>query len=1149
MSSLRARHSRLRKLFPALLILLVFAILLIAAAPLLISGPGRGLVLDRLNAPLAGRIELDGLELDWTGPQRIRGLRVFDPAGGRVLEIGDIEIDGSLPRLMMSRQCGGEVMIRDGELALIVGDDGATNLASVFESSDAVTDAGPASFESLRGIDCRLRLENFEFGLSAPGMEPIRIPDLAVTASIAGLDSFALEFDAAVVQGDRRGRLAGRARAEGLFDARARLSPVRAEVDFLLDADEFPVDMIDQLAGFDGRLRALLGPALDQRVEGQWSAAGGRFALESEGREGARAQMAFAVRDGAVTLEQPAEIAVAIRPEAWPALAPPGARLVAPFDMAVRLEKLAWEPRAAIASLEAMLVIGDIDLLAEDPRIGRLALRETRLSVKSDDLREGLAIDLDMLAEQGGRGGRARLEGRLAEFLGPDLAPTPESLRLEISGDLTDLPLAVLDQFVGSEGLLSGALGPRMDAEFRLESVPAQQVGEFELSAQSAHLRAGIAGRLDADGLRLDIGSVGLDIQPALIASLTEAISLASPAALNLELERFRVPRRSELLAWGEAEFKLVAELAQARAVAIANGPPIRLTGKLTAGSERLTDGMALEFDGRLGDDQDDGRIHVTARLDGSLNLRETARVSLADFPVGVIDRLTEQRGRIAAMLGESMALEVAFEPPTDGRLAIGMVLESALMKSRLDAHHDGRRLSLAPGSELEWRLTTGAMAALQAEPRWTLLQPASMVVRFDRLDAAVDADGIDMRSLALEAEARMPEFVIRGSDDVPLRFTGMSIVATGLPLAEQLELRASADLAGGGFRSENTISGLVDDSGMLAIGRARIQTETRLDDVPGKMLMALGGLDPALGPALGATVRARVSGRIPGDLEVHAEGANTRVTAHPNIDADGVLGLNRDAELALNVTPALVDGYLSLLHPFLNGVQSAEQPLRLLLSADGFRMPLAGYRPEEIRARGRLEIGTLNMNRGAITLALFGALRELGGDLRPGSTFQARFTPLEFSLANGVVQTNDLWMQLDEIMLGAQGSVRLPERFDGVPWAEMVFALPGQSLRAVPRFADSIPPETILTTSASGPLDEISPQFSRFFAGLMTQWAIERATGESDIGKAIGDLLRGTAGGDTPGQPQGESRSRWPNMPPIETGDEAVGEAAGGTR
>jgi len=1141
MSSLRARHSRLRRLLFALSILFVLAALLVATTPLLISGPGRDFVLDRINATLAGRIELDRLELDWTGPQRIRGMRVFDPAGRRVLEIGAIDIDGSLPRLVTSSQCGGGVTIRDGEAALIIGDDGATNLAGVFESSDPSEDDASSGFESLRGIDCRLHLENFELGLSAPGMEQITITDLAVTADLQGLDALDLQFDATLIQAGTAGRVAGRALGQGLFDASGRPAPAGAEFGLFFEADQFPVDIIDRLAGLDGRLRALLGAYLSQRAEGQWRGNGGRFTLDSKGSGGARAQLAFAIRDGAVSLERPADIVLGIRPEAWSVLAPPGARLTAPFDIAVHLEKLAWAPGNAVAALDARLLIGEIDLLAEDPRIGRLALRETRLSVKSDDLREGLAIDLNTQAEQGGRGGRARLEGRVSDFLGPDLAPTPGNLRLEISGDLTELPLAVLDQFVGSDGLLSGALGPRMNAEFRLVSAPAQHVGEFDLSAQSAYLRAGFSGRLDADGLRLDTGVVGLDVQPALVASLTDAISLASQAELNLELQRFRVPRRAELLAWDEAEFELVAEVVQARAQAMADGPPVHLAGTLNAGSARLADGMGFAFDGRLGDDQGDGRIRVTAALDGALNLRETARLELADFPVGVIDRLTGQPGRIAAMLGESMALELALECLAEGGLGIGLVLESALMKSRLDAHHDGERLSLAAGSEMEWQLTSEALTAIQSDPRWTMVRPALMVVRFDRLDAAVDADGIDMRSLGLAAEARMPEFVIRRGDEAPLRFSGMSIVASGLPLAEQLELRASAQLAGGGFHSENTISGLVDGSGMLAIGRARIQTETRLDDVPGDMLMALGGLDPALGPALGPTVRARVSGRVPGELEVHAEGVNTRVTAHASLDADGVLGLDRDAELALNVTPALVDGYLALLHPFLNEVQSAEQPIRLLLSADGFRIPLAEYRPQEIRARGRLEIGTLNMNRGAITLALFGALRELGGDLRPGSTFQARFTPLEFSVADGQVRTNDLWMQMGEIMLGAQGTVRLPERVDGVPWAEMVFALPGQTLRGLPRFADSIPPETILTTSAAGPLDEISPEFSRFFARLMTQWVIERATGESEIGQVIGDLLRG-AGGGTQARPQGESRSSWPNMPPIETGEEPPG-------
>ena len=1146
MTSSRARHSHLRKFLLALLILLVLAAVLIAAAPTLISGPGRGLVLDRVNAALAGRIELDGLEIGWAGPQRIRGLRVFDPAGTRVLEVGAVDIDGSLIGLVMAPHCNGEIAIHDVAGEIVVDDDGATNLARVAGPGAPAEDSGPAGFGNLRGMDCRVRLDDAGLDLRAPGMAPIGVSQMATTAHLKGLESLELEIDAAVKQGDSRGRVGGRAEATGLFDARARLDPARAEFDFNLDADQFPVDMIDRLAGLGGRLRAVLGPAVDQRVEGQWRGAEGRLALEMQGSAGARAQTEFAIRDGAVALERPAEIVVGIRPEAWKVLAPGGARLLAPFEVEARLDTLAWNPADGVAALDARLDVGDIELEADDGQIGRLALRETRLSVTSEDLREGLAIELDTLAEQDGRGGRARLDGRLAEFLGPDLAPTPENLRLVMDGKLTELPLAVLDQFAGGDGLLSGALGPRMNAEFHLDSVPAQGGGEFNLTGQSAHLRVGVSGQLEPDGLALDTGRVGLDVQPALVARLTDALALAEPAALDLQVQRFRVPRRAGALAWSESEVGMVAELAEARASA-GGGPPVHLEGTLNAASDRLADGLALDFDGRLGDAQAQGSIQAVVRLDGSMALREAARIELSDFPVGVIDRLAEQRSRVAALLGESMALELKLEPAPDGAFGADVVLDSDLMNARLSARGDGQRLSVDSGAELEWRLTPAAFAAFQTEPEWTLVQPSSVAVRLDRLEAELGGDGLDMRSLAVVAEARMAELTIRRGEETPLRFADMNVLADGRPLAERLELRANADLGGGRFHSESALSGLIDADGALVVGNARMQTDTRFEEVPTELLLALGALDPALAPALGPTARARVSGRVPGALEVRAEGANTRVSAQARIDANGVLGLERDAELTLNVTPPLIDGYLARLHPFLNDVRSAEQPIRLALSADGFRLPLAEYRPGEISARGRLEIGTLNMNRGAITLGLFGALQQLGGNPRLGSNFQARFTSLEFSVSEGQVKTNDLWMQMEGMMLGARARIRLPERPDAMPHAEMEFAVPGQTLRGLPRVADSIAPDTILTTSASGPINQISPNFSKLFAGLATQSAIEQVAGDSDIGNAIGSLLGGgrerRASGDRdPARSQGAARSRWPNMPPIDTGEDAAG-------
>lgn len=1155
MSSPQVRPSRLRKWLLLLLILSAVLVGLIATAPMLISGPGRGLVVERINATLNGRIELDGLDIGWAGPQRIRGVTLLDAAGERVLEIGAIDIDGTLLDLVFSPHCRGEIRIRDvaGDIAIDAG--GGTNLGRIAGPGETAADSQPATFETLRGMDCRLRLDNAGFGLSAPGMEPVRVSDLAARLRLNGLDSLELEGDAALSQGATRGRLELRADAAGLFDAQARPAPAEAEFDFELELADFPVDMADRLAGLNGRLRALLGPSLDQRLTGEWRGASGRLALDMQSSAEGRAQLEFEIDDGTVALQRPARVTLVVAPDAWPLLAPAGADLLAPFGIDARLETLTFDPDNSIAAVDAELNIGDIELQADDPRAGRMALREIRLVVSSDDLRDGVAVELDTLAEQDGRGGRARLEGRVDEFLTAELAPDPESLRVEIEGRLTDLPLAVLDQIAGGDGLLPAAFGPRMNAEFNLDGVPGQGRGKVDLSAKSAHLRMDISGNLDDEGLLIDTGRIGMQVQPPLAARFTDTVSLSSGAGLDMQVQRFRVPYRDGALAWPESRIELVTELAETRAKLGPGRGAVDLAGTLNARSERLADGLALDFDGRLGDAQASGRVRAEAQLDGEMALRQAVRVELPDFPTGVLDRIAGQQGRLASLLGASMTAEIELEPKNDGAFTADAALDAELMRTRLVARYAAGRLSLEPDARLEWDLTPAAFAGLQDQQVWTLVQPASVSVRLDRLEAELDTDGLDLRSLELLAEADIPELVIRRGDESRLRLSGMDIVADARPLGEGLELRASGDLAGGDFDSQTTLTGIVNDAGELAPGDANLQTDTRLEEVPSRLVLALADLDPSLGPALGSSVRARVSGRLPGDLEVSAEGTNTRVSADASIDTNGVLGLNRDAEMTLNITPPLVDGYLARLHPFLSDVRSAEQPIRLSLSSDGFRMPLTEYRPEDIRASGRLEIGTLNMNRGAITLGLFGALRQLGGNVRMGSNFQARFTPLEFSIRDGEVETNDLWMQMEDLMLGARALVRLPEQVDGVPLADMVFAVPGQTLRGLPRIADALEPDTILTTSSSGPLDRISPNFSKMFAGLATQSAVERVAGESEVGKAIGGLLGRAAGGgrresaspdgrDTP-RAQGETRSRWPNMPPVET-DDGSGEGTG---
>lgn len=1144
MNTTADRPSRSRKWLYLSLAVVVIVAVLIAAAPALVSGPGRGLVLDRVNAALEGRIELDGLKIGWRGPQEVRGLRVYDPGGDKVLEIGSVEIDGSLLGLATSPHCRGEILVRDVTGEIVVEADGRTNLEKVTGPGEAAAAAGPPSFERLRGMDCQVRLENTELALRAAGMDPIRVSGLAATARLNGLETLDIQADAVLIQGETRGRLELQASASGLFDAQARPDLAGAEFDFNFDLKDFPVDMADRLAGLDGRLRAVLGPVLNQQLEGEWRGGGGRLALDMSSSRDARAQLQLTIRDGAISLENPGEVAFSIGPEAWSVLVPDGASLLAPFQVDARLEALAFDPEASVAALDARLTISDIELQTDDPQVGRLALRQARLGMKSADLREGLTVELDTLAAQGDHSGRARLQARLSEFLTADLQPATDSLRVEVDGTLAELPLAVLDQVAGVDGLASAALGPRMNAAFSATSVPAEGSGNFSMNMASAHLNAEVNGQMYADALRLDTGRAQLQIQPALAGRLFEALELSAPAGLDVQVQRLRVPRAEGALDPQRAEFEGSAVLAETSARLGPDGHTLQLAGTLKASSERFADGLALAFDGRVGDRHGSGRASAAARLDGALALAEPAQVTLTNFPTAVADRFLGADSGLVRLIGESLTLQLGLSPQDSGQLAIDADLEAPLLKTRATASYGVAGLSLEPDSSIEWTLTPEAFAAFQAEPEWSLLEPAYTDVRFDRLQIALDGAAIDLRSLEVAAEARMPTLAIRRGDDPALRFSGMNVTAAGRPLGERLQIRAGADLAGGRFDSESTLEGLVNAAGELDPASARLQTETHFDEVPSSVVLAVAQLDPALGAALGPSVSARASGRLPGSLTIDAQGTNTRVSIDSRIDRDGVLGLNRDAEMQLNITPELIDGYLARLHPFLSDVRSAEQPIRLLLSAEGFRLPLTEYQPNAIRASGRLEIGTLDMNRGAITSGLFAALQQLGGNVAMGSNFQARFTPLEFTVHNGRVETNDLWMQMNNMMLGALATIRLPEQADAMPWAEMVFAVPGQTLRGLPRLGGSIAPDRILTTTTSGPLDQIKPEFSGMFAGLVGQSAIDRLAGDSEAGQVIGGLLRGISGGRRQGpstenqaQTQSEdgSRARWPNMPPIE--------------
>ena len=81
------RKRRGRKLLIALGLLLVLLVVGVLALPIIGGAVAPGIIASRGSAAIAGRVEVDSVGLSWTGTQRVRGVRLYDPEGVLVAEL------------------------------------------------------------------------------------------------------------------------------------------------------------------------------------------------------------------------------------------------------------------------------------------------------------------------------------------------------------------------------------------------------------------------------------------------------------------------------------------------------------------------------------------------------------------------------------------------------------------------------------------------------------------------------------------------------------------------------------------------------------------------------------------------------------------------------------------------------------------------------------------------------------------------------------------------------------------------------------------------------------------------------------------------------------------------------------------------------
>jgi hypothetical protein len=1172
------------------LILLAVGLLLVAALPtLLSSGPVMAYVLSSVNRTIPGTIAVNDVSLGWFSGMRVQGVSLRDPQGQVVASIKDIDArDASLTRMLSSYTRPGTIRIVEPVLDLVVYDDDTTNLSRALAATKPAPDptrprqdkpaSKPGDGPTFGDVSTRIEIIDARVSLVAPDIERVDLHARELSMNVSSLHEQTLKLDATLRQGGEEGVIAATVRLTELLDPSMHVKADKAHVEADVTIRSLPLAPLDRLTNQQGRLVALWGTRLDVTLKADCPLGRMKADLQAAS-EHLQANLSLGMADDIMTVKPGSRIALTVTPTAYAALtAPPQGEGPAPqllesFDVVVLINQLTaahrdGEVRLDAAAIDAQIAVGDLRIDAGGA-IGTLALRQTRLEARSPRLADKLTLQLSSRAEQiasaGARGGAVTLQTDVTNLIKPD-GSFNDLPSLLIEGMIGELPMALIDELGQLDGLALAAVGPILSATIHGNIAPdaeGQWAGDIQFTAAAEHLDVNLAGGISSNVFTASPGSrVRLVVQPALAARFldtgeSDALALASPTTVTVAIDQLAAP----LQAFALDKVTAGATVAVDR-LALAGDPRFTDTAlrdvTVTLSPVALDQPIPLSLRGELvrrgrtspfvGDAVATGFV-----TDGATPAAK-ATVVLNDLPTELIDTLGEQEGKLLALIGqvieraEVVADVVLGESPRYDAVA---KLTSASITSDLAATYTPAGITVRRGSWVGLVITPEAFAAYQkltaaqtdGPPAQPLVLGESLRLRAELHEAVValkpDA-GFDPAGVRLDAHLTSPGFTIRqGPQAQPYTLRDLDVTVKTANLRDRLDLVAKAVMPGADkastLTSSTTLTHLFDDAGAFDMDTLTIATDTA-GQISVALLDVLTQSQGQLIAALGDTAHANVKGNFPGNLDIALKSPTADVSLSPILTRERVAGLRQPGVATLVVTQDLVR-MLTPYFPIVGDVTAGDQPIKLTLS-EKLDVPLREFNIEDLLVSGRLELGTLEINRRGNVLGLvdnikssieaiarrdFGRLALAGGD-RP--SYPVTFSPMDFNLAKGQMNTREFWLTSPDLAMGFQGGVNLTNnRLDltmGLPGA--MLATFGSDMRKFVEMAG------VYEVGIRGTSARWNPQTDRLLKQL-TESGLKQAA--SALGDRVGGIDLGGIVGAVTGSPKASSQLTW--NPPVQ--------------
>lgn len=794
--------------------------------------------------------------------------------------------------------------------------------------------------------------------------------------------------------------------------------------------------------------------------------------------------------------------------------------------------------------------------------------------------------------------GNLDVDAQIDNLFDKNFEQTIDKAKFNAKADLQQVPVALLDGLAKQEGLLLALIGPSVDGDLNVTGNIANLNGRLNVKSQYVSAQAQLTGNNERVTMQA-VSPLELTITPQAWSAVSKKVaalgsmSLVEPVTIRATFKQLDVPLDAEgRLLLTQAALKADLQLDDL----IVNAGKRRRLGvrqtNLAISSANVANAVSLTGSSIAVQGDHSGRVGLNIGVNqlfndkGQINkagMSTNAQIELTDVPVAIVEGFAPAAKGAVEMVGPLLTakLDAQLRPVPDvegitGPISLTATAEHLSANLNLELREDlsivqpdGRKSfielmmtpegldrllgQVAPDKPRQIELTRPSKVRLDVDKALIAYLPKEELPTPDALPIHSGNSKL-LATLTADAEAmRFPQ-----TPELSGKVSQVRIVLNAEDPSDYVQLDAEVSfdesIAPGQkptFVSTNRITRLIDANGALDLKSAAFNINATAAQFPVPLLDAVlqrdGQLVELLGQRTDLTLDATHTPGAAGQVALALNSQNARATVQGVIDEQKQLTLTEDIKAYLTVTPQLSKRYLAPINPLLADAQSSQNPIELTVSKDGFLLPLDNPDLAHVKMAGQLDIGTLRMKRGGLGGALVTGLRAAGSPIQDRQQFDAAFTTLQFAVADGVIRSNDLWMDTGDLLLGTQARVSQVGRGENSQlYGDVLMAVPGQTVRLIPKVGKRIRPEALYELPVSGPLSQLKPDFASLFFSIAAEAGLAEVGGDA-LGQLVVGIGKGLLEKDKPKPTSASGEqwagAKWANRPAVDRQGQATEE------